>query len=600
MRFNGWILAAALAAAGWAACDGKDEPRVVTPHPQPEPEPDPRIATIAVWWDPDRVCPIELCTELYVGDSLPLFARAFDEDGVELDGVEVTWSSNDEAVGAIDGDGVVEAKAPGATTIEARNGDVVGTVDITVLPTRVASITIEQDAHSVAGGESATFTAVALDDDGKPIDNPALEWLVGNPLVASIDQNGVVTGITAGDAIVEVAAMGGAWDWAVVHVTSGGGDTFAQPLSSVAVGINTTCGVDEATGAWCWGANDYGQMGVGRLDDPFTGFPVPENVIGEARFVALSANSFHTCGLTAEGAAYCWGLGVDGRLGVFPDGSGDNGTTAPMPVLGDHVFTQIAAGGDHTCGLDDAKKVWCWGLAERLGIGEGPEGADQWLPAAVAPDQEFVQVVGGLFHNCALDTAGKAWCWGGNEQGAVGDGSNLDGTGTLVVRTPVAVAGDLTFAELDTVSNHTCGRTIENEVWCWGDNFSEQIGPRDPLFEGAPRRVETALQFAQVATGTHHTCGLTAAGEVWCWGANGDGQLGDGTLLSSDVPVRVITELAFVAIDAGGNMTCGVTADDAVWCWGSSHMGQLGGGFAGPGCFTPWPVLVKQQTFGPV
>jgi hypothetical protein len=62
----------------------------------------------------------------------------------------------------------------------------------------------------------------------------------------------------------------------------------------------------------------------------------------------------------------------------------------------------------------------------------------------------------------------------------------------------------------------------------------------------------------------------------------------------------VITELAFESIDAGGNMTCGVTAENEVWCWGSAHMGQLGGGFTGPGCFTPWPVLVQQQRFGPV
>src|SRR5262245_31591241 len=112
---------------------------------------------------------------------------------------------------------------------------------------------------------------------------------------------------------------------------------------------------------------------TGRGQGTVTITAASEGVTGHAdltvnvHFAALTIGVYHRCALTADGAAYCWGINIRGELG--------NGTTlpqnSPRAVTGNHRFRAIAAGAYFTCGLATDSLAWCWGTngSGTLGIG---------------------------------------------------------------------------------------------------------------------------------------------------------------------------------------------------------------------------------------
>ncbi len=118
-----------------------------------------------------------------------------------------------------------------------------------------------------------------------------------------------------------------------------GGLSFLQ----IVVGANHTCAVSVDSFIYCWGYNNYGQLGDGSS----IGRGVPSLIGGGISFSQISAGNYHTCGVTLSGAAYCWGLNDRGQLGdlTFTNQS------APVPVAGNYFFNRISSGGTLTLGI---------------------------------------------------------------------------------------------------------------------------------------------------------------------------------------------------------------------------------------------------------
>lgn len=287
---------------------------------------------------------------------------------------------------------------------------------------------------------------------------------------------------------------------------------------------------------------------------------------------SVSGAERHSCAVTVGEAAKCWGLGDYGELG---DGS-TSGSLVPVAVvgLGSGVLA-VEAAAFFTCALLRGGHVRCWGLNNGGQLGDGSN-VDSAAPVdVVALGSGVVAISAGSGHTCALTAGGGVRCWGANMSGMLGDGSNVASA------SPVGVSGLGSGAiAVSAGASHTCALTLAGAVQCWGLNGYGQLGDGSTVDSSVPVDV-VGLDARVVAleAGLHHVCALTQCGRVACWGRNVSGQLGDGSETDSPVPVDVIgLGSDVVALASHWGHTCALTRAGRVACWGSNRHGMLGDG----------------------
>ena len=130
----------------------------------------------------------------------------------------------------------------------------------------------------------------------------------------------------------------------------------------------------------CWGTNLKGQLGYGGSIPKFTLAEKKVSFVDDESFAGtmvvdgildMSAGTHHSCARQAiinDVITICWGDNESGQLG---NGSSQSFVTSPVYVITSHSFTQIAAGGAHTCGLTDTGHVYCWGDNNEGQLGTG-------------------------------------------------------------------------------------------------------------------------------------------------------------------------------------------------------------------------------------
>lgn len=360
----------------------------------------------------------------------------------------------------------------------------------------------------------------------------------------------------------------------------------APDLVAVVAGSGFSCALATDGTVYCWGANTKGQMGRNTISE-MEGVGA---VAGGLSFDAIAAGEQNVCGLSG-GRAYCWG---DGALL-------DRQTPAPAPVAvepDDLSFVSVTVGGLHACGLTAVGAAWCWGQNTLLGGGQLGDGTitPSARAVAVVGGLAFDQVDAGFVHTCGRAGAG-VWCWGSNYQSALGL-ADVPATAE-----PASVTLDAAATSIAAGAAVSCAGST-GEPRCWGFNNVGQLGRGAP---GAADPVPAAVSGAGSLTGVlaapanrlyTHICGLSDAGRPICWGSNEAGQLGratDETCTASDIPCgptpgAAETELSFGALAVSGTHTCGIAGGTA-YCWGANGRGQLGA--PGAGSTTPVPVEIE-------
>lgn len=347
------------------------------------------------------------------------------------------------------------------------------------------------------------------------------------------------------------------------------GDTLTGLIlqaRQVTGGRNGFCALTVARTLYCWGR----QLGGAPNQSPTAitlsgpgGAPVLPN--------AASMGEDFGCLLTLSGNPYCGGNNLNGQLG---DANAPTGTVigtwvAVATPAGLPLFSTIVLGRSHGCGVPRfnsaavpagaSQLVYCWGLNNAGQVGDGTT-TNRTSPVAVTVlagirfDSAAVAV--GANHSCALEatgstTPGKAWCWGANGVGQVGDGTTNQAVNAVPVAPPAA--GAVTYARIYAGEFHTCALTAAGVAYCWGRNDNGQVGTgATSTAESTPVAVNGGLSFRSLSLGENFTCGvanstpgaaITGAERVYCWGSNQFGQLGIGT--STATPVLAPTLVLF-------------------------------------------------------
>jgi alpha-tubulin suppressor-like RCC1 family protein len=334
----------------------------------------------------------------------------------------------------------------------------------------------------------------------------------------------------------------------------------------VAAGTNFTCAIDDLDELYCWGSDNYGQLGR-----DFGGAYGPPEIVDDsglegASWDFLALGGAHTCGIR-DGRLYCWGQNQSRQVG----NDDDQNVGLPARIGTDTDWIQVAAEGNNTCGVRDGaggRRVYCWGRPEMLG--DAVPGTDHGTPdkEIVHPEggtRRLQQVAVGSGFGCAIDDLQDLYCWGYNDSFQQGDAS-----GGFV---PTLSDDTLDWDEIHAFTGRACG-LAGTALYCWGVSDYGEVGVRAAE---VPRADPVPGDWVEVATGHYHTCGVTTAGEAMCWGNNGNAELGTGVIGDGLTLQQVMPGSTWAQVAAAYTSTCAIALSDrSIWCWGVNTYGSLG------------------------
>jgi alpha-tubulin suppressor-like RCC1 family protein len=354
----------------------------------------------------------------------------------------------------------------------------------------------------------------------------------------------------------------------------------------VTVGADHTCALKTNGNAYCWGSNQYGQLGIARFDSTcgtgnaqYRCATTPQQVQPGVKFASISAGERHTCAITTTREAYCWGSNQENQLGQPAFG----GPTL-LRIPGVLPWSQISAGGTHTCAVRTDGVLFCWGSNDRGQIGNG-DLASGFSPVRVTVPAPVASVSSGWERTCARTTTGAVYCWG-----AVWTSRENGFEITRTQSSPQLVPGAPGMAWVTVGTFTTCGADVSGFAYCWEANPRGEMGTGTEAGSMTPQRVATNLEFVQLSAGIVQTCGVVISGAGYCWGDDSFGQIGVSPSVlvercdsqqgpCSTTPVRVVGRQQFTEISTGfGSHTCGVTIKGNLYCWGLGVSGQRGDG----------------------
>jgi len=308
----------------------------------------------------------------------------------------------------------------------------------------------------------------------------------------------------------------------------------------LAAGNAHICALTASGDVWCWGSNSNGQLGADPAKVRSSETPVLVPRGDGILYSQLAAGGNSTCVLTPDQSAMCWGANGFGQLGI---GSLVD-TFQPTAVKLYAPIAHIAVAADHACAAADYSPVfstWCWGNAADGKIGETASSQPS-LPGTSVYDepQLILHAIGpypvtngydgnevlrrlalGERHSCGLTPYGVFYCWGDGSLGQLrfgqaqfgGYGGDTPTFSAADFGVPFAVGQFQWAVQIVSGTNHAC--VLADQVLCWGDD--PQLRPAGDAGRSLLVAPPDGSAFTQIAAGGYRTCGATTSGELYCW-----------------------------------------------------------------------------------
>lgn len=396
---------------------------------------------------------------------------------------------------------------------------------------------------------------------------------------------------------------GNAEEYLPKHIKAG------QKFEKVYAGGDHTCVIDAIEQVHCWGANLYGQ--TGQLNDVLSS----NSEFAKEKFTYLSIgddrgeDQGHVCAVLKEDGLKCWGANGFGQLGIGKD---------DIFGRSFYKFKKISAAYYNTCAIDLEDKAYCWGANSLepsrpnkslfLGIGKS---AHQSLPYPVATSLKFRDIKPGVISTCGLTTNEDVYCWGNNANGTLGNSSTLKSDLPLKVDTPykykyldvgesyacaIRTTGELEcwgtlnfvglkeglrrighdlYKKVAVSGSHVCAINTKDQVYCWGYDWRKTIDGSGKNLEVPVLVTSPGVKVLDVKLGAANTCIIDVSRQVYCWGDNQFKQLENSVTKEFLEKKQALGNAEYVEIAVGNSHICGLTIDNKVFCRGNNILMQI-------------------------
>jgi alpha-tubulin suppressor-like RCC1 family protein len=440
-------------------------------------------------------------------------------------------------------------------TFSVLENSAVGTVIGTVVGTDVEGHTITYTVTGDVNNNSVPDTAIHPSTGVLTVNDPDAFDFETNPSI---------------NVSVKLTDNGMPSNSSTTTVAVGVGDVIES--GRISIGYFHTCAIDTDNKAFCWGADGSGQLGNGTI----TGSQIsPVAVDTTKTWKSISAGESHTCAIDTDNKAFCWGADNFGQLG---NGTITGDQTGPSAVDSTKTWKSISAGFYHTCAIDSDNEAFCWGFYGNGQLGNGAPADNQTSPSAVDSTKTWKSISAGFYHTCAIDSDNKAFCWGNDGNGQLGNGAP-----TVDQTSPSAVDSTKTWKSISVGFFHTCAIDSANKAFCWGyDAFGLLGNGAITGDKDSPFAVNSTKTWKSIRSGAYHSCAIDSTDKAFCWGADYVGQLGNGaTSGDQDSPFAVNSTNTWSEIGAAASdysSSCALSTSNTFFCWGNDDRGQLGNG----------------------